>query len=108
MRIKTSAQEYAKLKKAEKEIKERLSEISPEVTSWVQELGGKVELEDGSNLVIVTRRDWQYPEYIEKKVTTLKQKATEMEKIYQIKNPDRWEASFNLRFDEAKVVRNHG
>ena len=94
--------EYVELKLQEKRVKQRLSEISPDITTWVQESGGFVELEDGGELKIVTRKDWQYPKYLSKKVKTLKKEATTMEKIYKIKNPEKWEPAYNLRFDEPK------
>ena len=40
-------EEYVNLKLEEKRVKQRLSEISPEVTDWVQESGGRVEVEEG-------------------------------------------------------------
>jgi hypothetical protein len=104
MRITNTAREFAELKKQEAKISKRIKELQPEVTSWVNELGGKVELEDGSYLTTVVRRDWQYPNYLETKVKTLKQEASKLEKIYQIKNPEKFEPVLGIRFDEVKTT----
>lgn len=99
--------EYAKLKAEENRIKERLSELSPEVTSWVEEVIGidstdkTLELPNGDKLTLVVGRNWEYPQYIKDEVDSLKKKVTEIQKIYQIKNPNKWNPSTSVRFKEG-------
>lgn len=93
--------EYAQLKLQETLIKEQLQEIAPDVTDLLQELGGKVEV-PGGEIGLTTVKKWSYPKYIQEAVAKRKQEITEMEKIYQIKNPNSFDSTQVPRFYKSK------
>lgn len=99
--------DYINLKKQEKLVKDQLAVISPEVTTWLEQtidLDAKdktVELPTGDKLTLVVGKNWQYPKYVEDEVKALKAKQTEIQKIYQIKNPGKWEPSTTVRFKDG-------
>ena len=99
--------EYVDLKKQELEIKEKLSKISNQVTSWTEEVLSNtdektIELPEGDSLTLVINKDWQYPAYIKDEVKKLNEKVNKARKIYQIKNPDKFEPKTSVRFKEGQ------
>jgi hypothetical protein len=94
-------QEFAQLKTQEKQIKARLSELTPTVTTFLEEIGEHVDVE-GGKLGLTTTKAWQYPKYITSQVEKKKQEIKVLEKTYQIKNPDSFTGTQTPRFYEEK------
>lgn len=105
--IATTINDFVALKKQEKLIKDQLAVITPDITSWAEELIGidskdkTIELPTGDKITLVVGRNWKYTPYVEKKVKELKKEITQTQKIWQIKNPDEFEPSTSVRFKEG-------
>ena len=94
-------QEYGALKLQEKQIKARLAELKNEVTTLVEEQGGKIELPEGT-LSIRVNKNWLYPQYIVTKVNSLKEEISFTQKQWQLKNQGKFESDPTITFSEAK------